>query len=381
MIRMLFSSIRCTRTLWLTKWALLRLGVASSLLWILVADNPGRLARVQFGSLPNMDYLAEVRNLSGQQRFAEALLVAQTGLEELAGDDHDALLAEQKVVREEQASVLRKGKELMRGALVGEGDSLEALIGAVGADMFVVGDIRDLIIQGGRLAVDGQTDELILALSAVGVLTTVMPEIDWIAAFLKVAKKAGALSKRMIAALVRIVRAANDTRDYAELKRIFGFFKVLIEKSTPAGALRLLRHIDDPKEVELVADFLKRQPAGGFVLHVAGKDGVDIVKTSLRESENVLVMAARKGDSGIAWLRSGGQRLLRPHLIVGALKGLHKGNIQQVITRVAAEYDPYGWLAIPACAAWVFLEAFGLWRRLTIGPAVPQTASPLVQAA
>lgn len=378
---MLFKSLNLVRTGWLCKWGLVRLVVASGLLWILVADNPGRLARVQFDSLPKMDYLAEVRHLSGQQRFAEALLVAQTGLEELSGDEHEALLAEQKAVRDEQASVIRKGKQLLRGALVGEGDSLEALIGAVAADMFIVGDIRDLIIQGGRLAVDGQSDELILALSAVGVLTTVMPEIDWIAAFLKVAKKAGALSKRMIEALVRIVRAANDTRDYTQLKRLFGYFKTLIDKSTPSGALRLLRHIDDPKEVELVADFLKRQPAGGFVLHVAGKDGVDIVKASVRESENVLVMAAKKGDPGIAWLRSGGQRLLRPHLIVGALKGLQKGNIQQVVTRVAAEYDPYGWLVIPACAGWVFLEAIGLLRRFAAKPPAPLVADPLAQAA
>src|SRR5207253_644783 len=120
-----------------------------------------------------------------------------------------------------------KGKELIRGALVGEGDSLEALVGAIAADMFIVGDIRDLVIQGGRLAVDGDSDELILALSAVGVLTTVMPEVDWVAAFLKVAKKAGALSKRMVEALVRVIRRATDTRDYGELRRLFGHFKVL----------------------------------------------------------------------------------------------------------------------------------------------------------
>jgi hypothetical protein len=351
--------------LWRCKWGIARLTLAGGLLWILVADNPARLARVQFASLPGVDYLTEVRTLSNEKRFAEALLIADAGLAELTGTDREALLSEQKEVREAQESVLRKGKELLRGALVGEGDSLEALIGAVAADMFVVGDIRDLMIQGGRLAVDGESDELILALSAVGVLTTVMPEIDWIAAFLKVAKKAGALTRHMVESLVRIIRRANDTRDYAELKRVFGFFRVLVDKATPAGALRLLRHIDDPKEVAVVADFLKRQPAGGFVLHVAGKEGVDIVKTSVRESENALVLAARKGDRGMAWLRSGGQRLLRPHLAVGLLKGLHKGNVQQVVARVAAEYDPYGWLVIPASAAWFFLEASWLWRRLT----------------
>ena len=368
-------------TLWRCKWGLARLALAGGLLWVLVADNPARLARVQFASLPGVDYLTEVRTLRTEKRFAEALMVAEAGLPELTGADREALLKEQKETREEQESVLRKGKELLRGALVGEGDSLEALIGAVAADMFVVGDIRDLMIQGGRLAVDGESDELILALSAVGVLTTVMPEIDWIAAFLKVAKKAGALTRHMVEQLVRIIRRANDTRDYAELKRVFRYFRVVADKATPAGALRLLRHIDDPKEVAIVADFLKRQPAGGFVLHVAGKEGVDIVKTSVRESETALVLAARKGDRGMAWLRSGGQRLVRPHLVVGLLKGLHKGNVQQVVSRVADEYDPYGWLVIPACALWFFLEASWLWRRLIQRRSLHRPALSLADAA
>ncbi len=185
----------------------------------------------------------------------------------------------------------------------------------------------------------------------------------------------------MVESLVRIVRRATDTRDYAELGRLFGFFKDLVDKSTPAGALRILRHLDDPKEVAVVAGFLKRQPAGGFVLHVAGKEGVEIVKTSVRESEDILVMAARKGDRGMAWLRGGGQRLLRPHPIVGLLKGLEKGNVQQAITRVVAYYDPYGWIAIPACAAWVFLEGAWLWRRLTAKRTVTTAEAGLAQAA
>jgi hypothetical protein len=367
--------------LWRCKWCFARLAVAGGILALLLGDNPARLARVQFASLPEMDYAGEVHKLRSEHRYAEALLVAETGLEHLTGDSREALLAEQTLARDEQQSVVRKGKELLRGALVGEGNSLESLIGAVAADMFVVGDVRDLVIQGGRLAVDGESDELILALSAVGVLTTVMPEIDWVAAFLKVAKKGGALSRRMIEALVKIVRRASDTRDYAELRRVFGFFETLIEKATPAGALRLLKHLDDPKDVELVADFLKRQPAGGFALHVAGREGVDIVKTSVRESEVLLINAARKGDAGVAWLRSGGQKLLRPHVIVGALKGLEKGNVQELVTRAAGEYDPYGWLVIPACAAWLFLEAAWLWRRLIQQRPMIAVAVPPAQAA
>ncbi|MBS0265493.1 MAG: hypothetical protein JSS02_26410 [Planctomycetes bacterium] len=378
----MFAIIRVVFRLWLCKWSLLRLLIAAGLLIILATDNSARLARVHFNSMPAMDYLDDVRNLRADHRYAEALMVAEAGLDELHGSDRDHLQAEMQQIREEQESVVRRGKELLRGALVGEGDSLEALVGAVGADMFVVGDVRDLVIQGGRLAVDGDSDELILALSAVGLLTTVMPEIDWVAAFLKVAKKGGALSKRMVEGLVRLVRRATDTQDYTNLRRVFGGFQTLLEKSTPAGALRVMRYLDDTKDVELIANFLKRQKTGGFVLHVAGKDGIEILKKSSRASEDLLVQATKKGDAGMAWLRSGGQRLLRPHLVVGALKGLQKGTIQQAVTRIAAEYDPYGWLVIPACAVWTFLEAVGLWKRLTaVTVAVAATEPPVARAA
>lgn len=373
--------IRLCFAIWSCKWGVARLAVAGGILWVLVADNPSRLARVQFSSLPQMDYLGEARSLRAEHRYAEALLVCDAGLEQVEGEAHAALESERRATRDEQESVLRRGKELLRGALVGEGDSIEALIGAIAADMLVLGDVRDLVIQGGRLAVDGETDELVLALSAAGVLTTVLPEIDWIAAVLKVAKKAGSLSRRMIEALVRIVRRANDTRDYAELRRLFGHFKTLFEKATPAGALRLLRHLDDPKEIEAVAGFLKREPAGGFVLHVAGKDGVELLKTSVRESEQVLVLAARKGDRGIAWLRTGAQRLFRPHPLIGLAKGLHKGTVPELVMRVADEYDPRGWFVIPACAAWAFLEAAWLWRRLGARAYILRRAPSLAEVA
>src|SRR5579859_8054363 len=127
---MLVSAFRVLFIGWLFRWNLLRLGLAGGLLSILVADNGARLARVQFGSLPPVDYLAEVRSLRGESRFAEALLVAETGLSEISGADREALAREQSAIRAEQESVVRRGKELLRGALVGQGDSLEALIGA-----------------------------------------------------------------------------------------------------------------------------------------------------------------------------------------------------------------------------------------------------------
>ncbi len=46
------------------------------------------------------------------------------------------------------------------------------------ADLLVVGDVRDLAIQGVHYIADGEADELIVLLSGVGLVTTLVPGTD-----------------------------------------------------------------------------------------------------------------------------------------------------------------------------------------------------------
>jgi hypothetical protein len=347
-----------------SKWCLVRVCLAAWLLYVLIFDNPARLARLQFNALPALDYVRETSRLRQQKRYAEALLVADDGLQWLNGDDRAALEKQKEAVLRERDSILRNGSELLRGAVLGEGDSLEALIGAVTADFFVVGDIRDLLIQGAHRLVDGQADDFILALSAIGVILKVAPEIEWIPSILKFAKKAGALSKGMIHSMLQILKTAKETRDLREVEKVFHNLRVVAEKATPAGTVRVLKHLDNVAEIEEIANFVTRHPSGGFVLHVTGKEGVEVFRSTSREAENALVLAARKGERGTAWLRTGNYRLLTPHPILGLVKVLHKGTLPRAIERFAHEFlDPYGWLIIPAAALWLALEVQLLVRR------------------
>src|SRR5262249_47012124 len=136
------------RRIWSTRWAALRLGIAAWLLTVMLHDNPARLARLQLARLPDYDYASEVRQLREQKRFGEAVRVAQAGLDATDGDTHDALQREYDATLAEQHSLWRKVKEFGRGAVIGQGDSIEELVGAVTADMLVVGDVRDILIQG-----------------------------------------------------------------------------------------------------------------------------------------------------------------------------------------------------------------------------------------
>jgi hypothetical protein len=360
---------------------LLRLAIAGFLLYAVVADTGPRLARLRYAAMPDFDYCAEVSYLRQQGRFGEALVLADAGLTELQGEERSALLRERETTARAQSGFLRRAKDLGMGAISGRGASLEGLIGAITTDFFVVGDIRDVVLQGGRLVLDGETDEVILVLSGIGLATTLAPEVDWVPAVLKAAKKSGALSKRLGEHIVRAARAGRRE----ELVPLFRDVRRLSERASPGGAVRILRHADSPEEVALLARFVDAQPSGAFALHISGKEGAGIITGTRRlrglpgpGAEAALLKASRKGAPGIAWLRGGGYRaMIRPHLLVGIGKAFWKGNSQALAARIAETLDPRARWLIPALAAWVFVELGLLARRLPgAGIAASARASP-----
>jgi hypothetical protein len=374
------------------RWNVLRLVVAAFLLWAVAIDTPARLARSALARLPDFDYAAEASYLRAAGRYGEAIMVADEGLRDLAGPKREALLAQRDAIAAEQSSWVRKAESVGLGAISGRGDSLESLLGAVAADMLVVGDVRDLLVQGARYVVDGEADPLIVALSGVGLATTLAPEVDWVPSVLKVARKTGSMSRRMgeeiLLSLKRGGKASEDAlgsmmKDVASISR----------RASPAGAARVLRRADSASELASLARFVERQPSGAFALHVLGDEGAQLVKSGAKNeikteiklaarsgehaaeaglaSERAMLQAARKGPAGAAWLRTAGRAALRPHPLLGLAKGLYKGNIERLAARVTQELDPRAWWVLPLLAAWTFLEGAMLIARLRASPAVP----------
>lgn len=363
------------RLLWRMRWNLIRLGLAAFVLWILAADTGARLARLQLASLPDFDYVAEIRHLRQAGRFGEAAMVADAGLAATSGVDQHRVLDERQAIETERASTIRRLKDVGMGALTGSAGlsgeaSLERLGGAIAADLFVVGDIRDLLIQGSRYAVDGETDPVIVALSGLGVLTTAAPEVDWVPALLKIARKAGALTRGM----QEFVIGAVKTRRVKELEALQTGVKVLAQRASPAGAIRALRFADEPADVARLASFVQRNARGSrgaFALHIAGSEGAAFVKraetlgpSAVRAADDALVAAARKGPAGVGWLRGTAARsLLRPHPIIGLTKGLWKGNVEGFVRAAIDRVGPSVWWLLPLLAAWVFVECVLLARK------------------
>lgn len=356
--------VRAIPFLWSRRWNITRLVIALALLVILAADTPARLARLTLAALPDMDYASEISTLREQGRYAEAIVIADAGLSWTDGPGNgpkrQEIERQRQLTVDEQASWLRRAKDVGWGALSGRGESLEQLIGAIAADMFVVGDIRDLVIQGGTWASGGEPDKLIVALSGVGIVLTLAPEVDWAPALLKVARKAGAVTEGLKDFIVRGVKM----RRTEALAGAFGDVTKLATKASPAGAIRILKFADNEKDLAKLAAFAERNGAkGGAALLITGKEGAVMVRAesavagAVRATDDVVLAAARKGPAGAKFLASPAARVLtRPHWILGFGKGVWKGNVPNAIAQAARAMDPYGWWLLPLVGVWALCE-------------------------
>lgn len=366
-----------TRALWRSKWGFVRLTIATILLWAFAVDSGARLARLQLAALPGFDFVSAATTLKAEGRYGEALQVIDAGLDGATDNASLNQLREQTIA--EQSSWLRKAKDAGIGALTGQGQSLERLLGAVTADFFLIGDVRDLLIQSSKQLIDGDSDELVLLLSAAGVVTTLAPEIDWAPSLLKAARKAGALSTKLGDRLLTLLRTGKRT----EAAAVMADVATLGKRASPASAVRLLRHIDSPEELRTVAAFVERQPRGGFALATTGRAGVDTLIEQGARADTLLVKAAAKGERGAAFLKSPAARaLLRPHPLIGIAKGITKGTLPALALRAIEAMDAKAWWFIPLLAAWVFLEGAVIVRRVrnaVPSPTVGRTPVPGVR--
>lgn len=373
-------SILNLRTLGLG-FALLRTFIAAFVLWVVVADTGARIARQQLAAMDNFDYVKEVRTLREKGRLAEALLVGREGIDHLRGEELAKLADELRKAEDEQSSVIGKLRRAGVGAITGQGSDLESAVGAIGADLFIVGDVRDLLIQGSKLIVDGEVDPVITALSGLGVVTTIAPEIDVAAAVLKIARKTGTLGKSLSQKVVKLARE----RAIGPLKELASSAATMATKLGPAGTVRLLRLADEPADIAHMARFAERvagasgdaahlaSNAGAAkafsALHVTGKDGLELLKNAPKGAEAAhdaaLIAAASKGTQGISFIRSGGvQRMLRPHAVIGVVKAFYKGNAEQLVRSILATLDGISWWLIPALGTWLVVELYWLYRRV-----------------
>jgi hypothetical protein len=107
----------------------------------------------------------------------------------------------------------------VHGLVTGEADDGASLSGTLAGDLFVLGDIRDVVREGKRLAMGENADRLVLGLASVGIAVTAATYVSVAGAaplragltLVKDARKVGRLGAGLTEWTGRAVRSAVDT--------------------------------------------------------------------------------------------------------------------------------------------------------------------------
>ena len=225
----------------------------------------------------------------------------------------EQLLKEYKATLSDEASLDGRLWKMGSGAITGNIDSWESMAGSTVADLFIVGDIRDLIVEG-LIAED--SDELILTLSAVGIATTVWPPADPAVSMLKAARKSQSISQPIVNQLIKTGKAYKQAPNAKTQAAFIDTVKPLWDMGNKCHSWSqfklLLKHsnkIDDVKTINRMMSAGPQQAkqinTAFAVCHRSGdavKGLFKLFNNAGQRSCDAIYAVLRKGPRGINWL-------------------------------------------------------------------------------
>ncbi len=214
--------------------------------WLESAEDPARLASLGLRtSLTGERLAAELQAAldADDVDLAESFLALA---EQQGMSVPVALRARYEAATATVASVRRGAGAFYTGLVSGDGATGAGLAGVVAADLTGVGDVRDLVREGRKVANGEEPDRLTLGLAAAGLVLTgatvatvgvALPARAGVST-LRVAARSGRLSKPLAADLTRLAGDAFDPKALAAAAGLAGKLEVTAAKTALAGAVR-----------------------------------------------------------------------------------------------------------------------------------------------
>ena len=139
-----------------------------------VQDTPAELADIQLDSALRNNQAAVADNIEAALAANDADLASSfvdlAREKSISVSDELSLRVSNAVA--EQNSASHFANRFATGLVTGNADDVASLSGTVAGDLFVFGDIRDVVREGKHLAMGEETDRLVLGLAAAGLAVT-----------------------------------------------------------------------------------------------------------------------------------------------------------------------------------------------------------------
>lgn len=265
---------------------LTRIPLLILLLTIIIGTGSLMMERIDGPVLLSDDPLQLAMELMNEGRMEEVIYLARFSRQYLPPDPQYSALQFEREANTYLDSNIYLLERFLAGALTGEATNTPELAGTMTLDMLVIGDIRDLLVQGYKEFDNGQGDEVIMGLSAAGLLLTLVPELSWAPALFKTFWRGRHFSDPFQKQIRKTLSDARKTGDYRSLRQMMSHFREVVDSLGTGPAMMVIKRVDNAEDLALLASKVKIAPVEAYTL------------TSIngaKSLENITTKGAKKG--------------------------------------------------------------------------------------
>ena len=231
-----------------------------------------------------------------------------------------------------------KAKKFLEGLTEGKSDEDIGKASAIASDFLLIGDIRDLSIEGNNFINDKEVDKVMVALSSLGLLSTASTfyslgattPIKTSISVLKYGKKVNKLPPWLSHQLINQAQIANKTKSLNNLKDLLQPIYKLYDKIGLTQTLNLLKNTKNLKELNGLISFTSRfSKKSNVLIDITKGKAFSYAKSMPHVKSKNILYASTYGEKGLKGLKKMGEAkfIKRVGFSSNLAKTTYKGNL------------------------------------------------------
>ena len=238
-----------------------------------------------------------------------------------------------------------KKEKFFQGIVQGNSDEDIGRASALASDFLVIGDIRDLAIEGMHYANDKKVDKLMLSLSSLGLLATATTiyslgattPIKGSVSLLKYGKRLNKIPFWLQTRLIKQIELAKKTKSLQNLQHLLTPLQKLYKKVGLNQALNLLSKSRNLKELTALSKFTTRFGKNSQVLlKSTNNTALKYMHTMPNVSKKQFLYASTYGEKGLKGMHKLGANKFMKRVGFGSnlAKTTYKGNLNSLFNKL-----------------------------------------------
>jgi hypothetical protein len=270
-----------------------------------------------YHTLVRVNPIPHTKSLIEENHYADAYTYLNYFMHfEYMQENNEAQKLLQKII-EKRSSLAYTSEKIAEGIRTGTSDELSGQLSAIGSDFFIIGDIRDLALEGTHYFKDEEVDRVLVSLSTIGLVASASTLFTLGSSavaksgisLLKLAHKSKRIPSWLSKYLVREAKYIRKDKNISNIKPLFNTLNSMNKEVGLTDTLKLLSHTKNFKELKGVSKLTKRYGnETATLLKLSDKKLLQHSSMFSKMDKKSIKLASTYGTSGFVHLIKGGEK-------------------------------------------------------------------------